>query len=149
MTHDDLVELLLNYFKENEGDYILSIEELDGWNGYLGDARIDPMYSLSDYFFDDDVQQIMERALSSEDISGGNFNIHREYFFRDDFGNFISTDTVDYSYWLDSYFVRSLVNVWIKQHKQGSHNLYLPETVENMILNYLENAEDDNDTFYV
>jgi len=145
MTYDELCDQLLDYFEQNEGDFILSIEELDAYNGYLDEGRIYSMDTLYDFVCDQSVEDIMRDALAATDVYGGNFDVNKPYFYRNSYGRYISTDEIDYSYWLDKYFVQSLTRYFIRQKQRGNFHMYLPEPVEDMILNYLENAEDEVD----
>ena len=103
-------------FEENEDIFNEVIEELDSWNGYLGDDRY---YLMSD--FDElhkwiSPMEVLQRTFyggddDTKDANGmrGEFNPNREYFFYNGYGNLCSTDYKDYSAHLDDYFVEAVL----------------------------------------
>ena len=112
-------EKIIDWFKENEDIFNQCIEELDSWNGYLGDDRYYEMYELDEIYHDSDPSEILARAFYGYDENdyiidkwgekhNGNFNPNRDYFRFNGYGNLVSTDYKDYSDHLDSYFVEEL-----------------------------------------
>ena len=142
MKHTDLVEKLYNHFAENEDDFIDSIEELDSYNGYLGDDRyysMDELYELTQVNSQDDFDNLMNRIYYGHDDDCGDgsaFCPNRNYFYYNGYGNLVSSDYKDYSDHLDNYFIESLIDNY--------NSLALPDGVEEIFEEY-ENQDDDND----
>lgn len=113
-------ETLLNYYKENEEDFNHDIEEMDSWSGCLGDGRIEPMYMLDEIYQNTEATEILIRAFFGWDedswreedgeISYDKFNPNREYFYFNGYGNFVSTDELDYSGYLDVDYVQDIID---------------------------------------
>lgn len=112
-------EKIIAWFEENEDTFCECIEELDSWDGYLGDDRYYDMYELDEIYHDSDPSEILARAFYGYDENDciidkwgekhkGNFNPNRDYFRFNGYGNLVSTDYKDYSDHLDSYFVDAL-----------------------------------------
>ena len=113
------IEKIINYFENDENALNSCIEELDGYNGYLGDDRYYPMSDLNEIYHDCDPSEILARAFYGYDEdnystdSHGNktysaFNPNRDYFKFNGYGNLVSTDYIDYSAYLDEYFINAL-----------------------------------------
>lgn len=139
-------EKLMAYFEENENDFITCIEELDGWNGYLGDDRLESMDFINDYFCGQDVDFILARAFYGYDADTwttdshgektyGPFNPNRDYFYFNGYGNLVSTDYLDYSDKLDDYFIDSLI--------ENAGHLWLPDEVRAIIEGTEEEEEEE------
>ena len=130
---------LIDYFKENEDAFIEAIEELDSYNGYLGDDRYYEMEYLNEFYFDTEPLDILYRAFygHDEDTSTEDrhteFNPNREYFRYNGYGNLVSTDYKDYSDRLDDWFIQNL--------KDNYMHLYLNDETKEAI----ENDETDAD----
>jgi len=96
-------ERIINYLSEDNDLFNRLCEELDSWDGYLGDDRYYPMYELSDLLSGKDVIDVLMMAHY------GNFNPSDEYFRFNGYGNLESTDFIDYADdYLDKYFVQEL-----------------------------------------
>lgn len=109
MTWNELLNQAIDYFNTHEREFTWSIEELDSWSGFLEEDRIPEMYEIDDYFENDTVKELMKRALDGHDCDGGEFNLDREYWYREYWtGNLVSTDTKDYSSYLDDPFIECL-----------------------------------------
>ena len=114
-----LAETLLNYYKEHEDDFNHDIEELDSWNGILGDNRINDMEFLDELYQGKDVTEILRCAYFGHDDDNwheengekvyGEFNPNRDYFYFNGYGNLVSTDYKDYSDYLDLDCVQDIV----------------------------------------
>ncbi len=111
---------LLELFEGNEELFNETIEELDNYNGFLGDNRYYEMDTLSDFYCGTDPIELLNRAYFGYDAdtwhtdsSGtkiyGAFNPNREYFTYNGYGNLVSTNYKDYSAHLDNYFIDSLI----------------------------------------
>lgn len=121
MTREEATKRIIEYFEENENEYNATIEELDSYNGYLGDDRYYNMDVLDEFYSGVEATEILNRAFygyDSEtwtiDKSGekiyGSFNPNREYFSYNGYGNLVSSDYKDYSDKLDHWFVDSLID---------------------------------------
>lgn len=115
------INKIIKYFEENEDVFNRCIEELDSYNGYLGDNRYYPMEYLNDFYAGTDPIEILNRAYFgrdddtwSTDASGnkthGEFNPNRDYFTYNGYGNLVSTDYPDYSAHLDTYAIEALID---------------------------------------
>lgn len=130
---------LMDYFKENEDAFIEAIEELDSYNGYLGDDRYYEMELLNEFYAETDPLDILYRAFYGHDEDTSTeechteFNPNREYFRYNGYGNLVSADYKDYSDRLDDWFIQSL--------KDNYMHLYLSDETKEAI----ENDETDAD----
>lgn len=112
----ELVEKLLAYYKENEEDFVNDIEELDNWNGCLYEDRVISMNEIDVFFQNTDTLEILRRAFYGydDDFSTSSqkaaFNPNRDYFYFNAYGNLVSTDEVDYSEYLDEYFIQEIID---------------------------------------
>lgn len=113
-------EKIMEYFKENEEVFNECIEELDSYNGYLGDDRYYCMEELQELYYGVDPMEILNRAFYGYDAETwttnsfgekkyGAFNPNREYFYYNGYGNLVSADYKDYTAHLDNWFIESLV----------------------------------------
>lgn len=110
---------IIAYFEENKELFNSCIEELDGYNGYLGDDRYYDMEELNELFCDTPTIDLLNRAFFGHDEdtwttdSRGNreygpFNPNRDYFTFNGYGNLVSSNHKDYSGFLDTYAVESM-----------------------------------------
>ena len=133
MTRENAIEAILKYFEENEEQFNETIEELDAWNGYLGDDRMYEMYMLDEFYQGTAPTELLNRTFYGYDADTsdrengryGEFNPNREYFYYNGYGNLVSTDYKDYSDRLDEYFVEQVID--------NECNLDLPEDVQAII----------------
>ena len=113
---DQAIADIIAFFEEHEDIYNDCIEELDSYNGYLGDDRYYYMEDLDVIYHDTDPTEILTRAYcgydedtwhtdSSGDKVYGEFCPLRDYFKFNGYGNLVSTDYRDYSDLLDRYFI--------------------------------------------
>ena len=118
-TKKAIIADIIKYFKENEDVFNDCMEELDSYNGYLGDDRYYNMDELNDLYSGQEPQEILFRAFYGFDAdtwmtdSSGNkeygaFNPNREYFYFNGYGNLVSSDYKDYSNKLDGYAVEAM-----------------------------------------
>ena len=118
-TKEIVIADIIQYFKENEDIFNDCIEELDGYNGYLGDDRYYYMEEFNEFYHDQDPIEILTRAFYGRDDDAleldsygreiyGSFNPNREYFYLNGCGNFVSSDYKDYSDKLDHWAVESM-----------------------------------------
>ena len=127
---EQAINKIIKYFEENENTFNSCIEELDGYNGYLGDGRYYEMEFLNDFYNGVDPIEILQRAYYGHDAdtwttdaSGnktyGEFNPNRDYFKYNGYGNLISTNYKDYS---------DFINVWAIE--EMSENRQYIDTIE-------------------
>ena len=118
-TKEDIIADIIQYFKENEDIFNDCMEELDAYNGYLGDNRYYNMEELNDIYSGQEPQEILFRAFygfdddswhtdSSGNKEYGAFNPNREYFYFNGYGNLVSSNYKDYSGNLDGYAVEAM-----------------------------------------
>lgn len=116
---ENTIEKIIAYFEENEEIFNQCIEELDSYNGYLGDDRYYYMDDLDEFYTGTNPLEILRRAYYGRDddtwhtdASGnkiyGEFNPNREYFYYNGYGNLVSSDYKDYSDKLDNYVIESM-----------------------------------------
>lgn len=143
------IQKIITYFEENESVFNACIEELDSYNGYLGDNRYYEMEMLDEFYSNAKPLELLQRVYygrdddtwttdSRGDKTYGEFNPNREYFTYNGYGNLVSTDYKDYSAHLDSYAIESM-----------SENRYYIDTIENddeltALFDELESEDDDN-----
>ena len=124
---------LLEYFEENEDAFVKAIEELDSYNGYLGDDRYYDMELINEFYAESEPLEILNRAFygydadTSTDEHHTEFNPNRAWFRYNGYGNLVSTDHKDYSDRLDDWFIQSL--------KENYEQLYLSEETKEAIEN--------------
>ena len=112
-------EKIITYFKEHEDIFNDCIEELDSYNGYLGDDRYYCMDELDELYNGTAPSEILCRAYYGRDddtyttdASGnrtyGEFNPNREYFYFNGYGNLVSSNYKDYSAHLDEWAIEAM-----------------------------------------
>ena len=146
-SRDVIIADILTVFKEDEELFADVLEELDSWNGFLGDDRWEDMEELDEIFEGKSVTYILDRAFYGYDAdtwhtdSHGEkeydaFNPNRNYFRFNGYGNLVSSDYKDYSDYLDENTVETL-----------ERDYYRLDTITdndelNELFEELENAED-------
>jgi hypothetical protein len=129
-------ELLIDLFENNNALFCEAIEELDSYNGYLGDDRLYDMEMLPELLHGKDIIGLLNMAYFGDDretwhtdSSGrkiyGSFNPNRNYFYFNGYGNLCSCDHKDYSGFLDNYFVDALL--------ENYQHLYLNDEIMRII----------------
>ena len=147
MNMKTLEEALLSYYQNNEEDFNYDIEELDSWNGYLGDERAEPMEYLDEVLQGTEPTEILNSAFFGydddtwHDENGervrGEFHQNRDYFYFNAYGNLVSTNYKDYSSFLDDYFVKEIID--------NECHLDLSDGVQEIIDNYEDEGDDFNE----
>lgn len=138
-TEKEIRQELKDLFEEDNTLFNETIEELDSYNGYLGDDR----YYLMDEIDEYNVTDILYRAFYgyneddyiTDDYGEkhyGSFNPNCDYFRFNGYGNLVSAWDKDYSDFLDDYFIDSLL--------ENRSYLNINADVE-ALLDELENAE--------
>ena len=118
-TKKAVIADIIQYFKENEDIFNDCMEELDNYNGYLGDDRYYSMEELNDLCSGQEPQEILFRAFYGFDAdswhtdSRGNkiyeaFNPNRDYFYLNGYDNLVSSNYKDYSDKLDEYAIEEM-----------------------------------------
>lgn len=116
---NEITEKIIAYFEENEELFNDCIEELDSYNGYLGDYRYYSMEDLNEFYNNCEPLELLQRVYFGRDddtyttdASGnkiyGEFNPNREYFYYNGYGNLVSSDYKDYSHLLDCYAIDAM-----------------------------------------
>ena len=119
-TAEKSKEEIIAYFQEHEDIYGAAAEDLDAYNGYLGDDRYYSMDELDEFYNGTEPTEILLRAFYGYDEetwmtdgSGnreyGPFNPNREYFRYNGYGNLVSADHKDYTGLLDHYIIDSML----------------------------------------
>ena len=119
-TAEKITDEIIAYFQDHEDIYNEAAEELDAYNGYLGDDRYYSMDELDDLYNGTEPTEILYRAFYGRDedvwttdASGnreyGPFNPNREYFKYNGYGNLVSSNYKDYSMLLDRYIIESML----------------------------------------
>lgn len=133
-TAEEIREAIKAYFENNEEDFIEVIEDLDNYNGYLGDNRYYNMDELDELLTGLTPSEVLARTYyggddDTKDANGtrGEFNPNREYFYYNGYGNLCSTDYKDnYNYYLDDNFINEVID--------NAGNLYsIPDEVQELI----------------
>ena len=143
-----IIEKIKDYFRENEEVFNTCIEELDSYNGYLGDDRYYEMEMLSEFYSGTDPIDILNRAYFGYDAEcyttdergekhHGAFNPNREYFSFNGYGNLVSYDYKDYSAYLDDYAIEAIL--------ENRSDIYEIENNEELseLFDELENADEE------
>lgn len=116
---NEIIKKIIEYFEENEDLFNACIEELDNYNGFLGDDRYYEMEMLAELFQNDDIINLLNRAYFGRDDENwhtdshgqkiyDSFNPNREYFHFNGYGNLVSSNYKDYSDRLDHYAVEDM-----------------------------------------
>lgn len=147
-TEKEIRQELKDLFEEDNALFNKTIEELDSYNGYLGDDRYYFMEEIDELLSDYNATDILLSAFcgyNQDDyiIDGygekhyGSFNPNCDYFKFNGYGNLVSawdknySDYLDYDY-LDDYFIDNLL--------ENRSYLNIDADVE-ALLDELENAE--------
>lgn len=113
------VKKIIEFFNENKEIFNSCMEELDSYNGYLGDNRYYSMDELDEFYNGTEPLEILRRAYygrdddtwttdSSGNKTYGEFNPNRDYFYYNGYGNLVSSDYKDYSAHLDEYAIEAM-----------------------------------------
>ena len=146
-TKEMIIDDITAYFKNNEDVFDDCIEELDGYNGYLGDDRYYSMDELDEFYRGTDPTELLQRAYFGYDEDDviidqrgeqhkKEFNPNRDYFRYNGYGNLVSTNYKDYTSLLDEYFVDALL-----QYRQEVYSIE-DDTRLVELLDELEAAEE-------
>lgn len=110
-TAAEITNDIIKFFAENEDIFNSCIEDLDFYNGYLGDGRYYYMEDIDELYANVEPLELLNRIFygHDEDTSRGDnyaeFNPTRTFFRYNGYGNLVSTDYRDYSAYLDKYAI--------------------------------------------
>lgn len=139
MKRIEVIEKILAYFEENNDIFNCCIEELDGWNGYLGDDRWNDMDEIDDIFSSETPSYILARAYYGSDVCDGEFRPCANYFRTDGYGNLVSSDYCDYSNYNTAQTVEDMA-----ANRDNIDTIADKEELE-QLFDELENAEDEEE----
>ena len=145
-TAEEITDDIIAYFEENEDIFNECIEELDSYNGYLGDNRYNEMDELDDLYRGVHPSEVLRQAFYGYDSetyttdgSGnreyGAFNPNRDYFTYNGYGNLVSSDYKDYSAYLDDFTIEAM-----KENRSDIDSIDEDETLA-ALFDELEEAE--------
>lgn len=112
-------EKIIAFFDGNTDIFNACIEELDSYNGYLGDDRYYEMDMIDEFYTNGDPLELLRRAYYGHDAETyhtdeygrreyGEFNPNRDYFYYNGYGNLVSADYKDYSAHLDKWCIEAM-----------------------------------------
>lgn len=145
MNREEAKKALTELFENDSELFNNTIEELDSYNGYLGDDRYYSMEELDELYADTDPTEILNRAFFGYDgdytDKDGNytepFNPNKPYFTFNGYGNLVSAYYKDYSAHLDDYFLDELID--------NANHLYLENEVREIIDDIGEEEEEEEE----
>ena len=148
-TRESVIADIIKYFKKNKDIFDDCIEELDSYNGFLGDDRYYNMDELNEIYSETEPQEILFRAFYGYDIENwstdgsgnktyGPFNPNKDYFRYNGYDNLVSTNYKDYSDKLDEWAIEEM-----------SENRNYIDSIENddtlaSLFDELEETEEEN-----
>ena len=117
---EQTIKKILEYFESNEELFNQCIEELDSYNGFLGDDRYYEMEMLKDFYHGIDPIELLNRAYFGRDDDDwytdsrgekvyGAFNPNRDYFYYNGYGNLVSSNYKDYFAHLDEWAIDDML----------------------------------------
>ena len=141
-SKQEIYEKIKEYFNGNTDVFNRCIEELDNWNGYLGDDRYYYMEELDELYADTKPTELLDRVYYGHDKENGSeseFCPNRDYFRYNGYGNLVSADFKDYSDHLDDEFINELVD--------NRNNIDIIDDVEELkeLFDMLETGESEDD----
>ena len=116
---NNTIKKIIAYFESDTDLFNSCMEELDIYNGYLGDDRCYEMEMLNNLYCGSEPLEILRRAFFGRDDDTwtadsrgcrtyGEFNPNREYFYYNGYGNLVSSDYKDYTGYLDKYAIEAM-----------------------------------------
>ena len=120
ITREKAIDNIIEFFDREKDLFNEAVEQLDWYNGYLGDNKYYDMCMLDELYHDADPLELLRRAYYgydedwyTTDSSGnrhyGEFNPNRDWFKFNGYGNLVSTDWIDYSDYNDRYAIESML----------------------------------------
>ena len=149
-TKETITAEIIAYFEENEDIFNACIEELDGYNGYLGDDRYFEMEMINEFYHGTNPLDVLYRTFYGHDEDNyhtdangnreyGEFNPNRDYFKFNAYGNLVSTNYPDYSHLLDNYFIEALA-----ENRQSLYEIDGDETLTKLF-DELEKLDEESE----
>lgn len=86
---DYIEKRMTDYWKNHNDSFSRVCEDLDSWDGFLGDDRVYQMYDFDDMLDGKKPSEVVQ-MLDSD------FNYSDDYFYFDGYGNLCSTDEKEY-----------------------------------------------------
>ena len=142
-TKEAIINDILKLFTENEELFNDCIEELDGYNGYLGDDRYYSMDELDEFYRGTNPTELLQRVYFGYDEDDvvidewgeehrKEFNPMKDYFRYNGYGNLVSTGFKDYTGYLDEWLVEDLLNhrQWINSIEDDARLVELLDELE-------------------
>ena len=137
-TAEETTADIIEYLKNNEEIYNNCMEELDGYNGYLGDNRYYLMDELDELHNGIEPSELLRRAFfgydedtwttdSGGDKTYGSFNPNRDYFRYNGYGNLVSADYKDYSEMLEPFAIEVM-----KENRDYIDSIETDETLQKL-----------------
>lgn len=136
---------VIKLFIEDEEFFNNCIEELDGYNGYLGDDRYYSMDEINEFYSSTDVTNLMQRIYFgySEDetytdehgqIIHCPFNPNQDYFTYNGYGNLVSAWYKDYYNFLDEWLIEDLTKYrqWVYSIEDDARLVELMDELEEL-----------------
>lgn len=133
MRKEELLEKALEFFKENEDLFNEVLEEMDNYNGYLGDNRT---YYMEDF---NELLNGKEPLELASMIAFGEFNPYHDYFYFNGYGNIKSSPYIDYSDLLNIYTVDDIAD--FIEEDSFPYCLKGEEEIEKIFNELLENED--------
>ena len=150
MDRSEAVKNIIEYFEGHEDIFNECIEDLDAWNGHIGDDRYYYMEELGEIYSGVEPEEILRRAFYGYDAETwhtdaygdkeyGAFNPNRDYFYFNGYGNLVSADFKDYSSFLDENTVAEMA--------EYRHRLYtIKDNIElSVLFDEYEEAEENEE----
>lgn len=117
--NEKTIKKIIEYFNQNEDILNDCIEELDSYNGYLGDDRYYEMEMLNEFYNSTEPLELLYRTFYGYDADNyitdsygqkqhQEFNPNREYFKYNGYGNLVSSNYKDYIERNDKYLIEEL-----------------------------------------
>lgn len=118
-TAEEITKEIIECFKNNEDIFNDCIEEMDNYNGYLGDKRYYMMDEMDELHNGIEPSEILRRAFFgydegtwTTDKSGEknycSFNPNNEYFRYNAYGNLVSAEYKDYTEMLEPFTIEAM-----------------------------------------
>lgn len=111
MKKKEIYEEILDFMNSDimEGNAI--VEELDSWNGYLGEDKVYDIDMIDDILCGRKPSEILNMI--------GSWDSSDRYFYFDCLGNLYSTYYCDYSDYFDDYLIGAVVDNWNNLWTEG------------------------------
>ena len=138
-----LNEMIMETLEKDVDTLNACAEELDSWNGFLGDDRcyeMECLYEFEGCNGQNSFENLMNRIFYGHDESNGSdssFNPNRDYFYYNGYGNLVSTDSIDYSDKLDDYMIQEIID--------NVDNCNFPDEITDMIEEYEEEEDEEEE----